>query len=235
MTDQQVAPVPMNEFVVEVRFKLKSKPIYNLQQIAERAAEHMELPVWKVRLRRIEVADESQRWLGFASDYHAGFVGRGCISAEEFAEKAAKFLRFMFKHDPFGDNLLVEHIGVKTGIAETYTGKYNELNDRFKKRMFAKLEGGKTVLSSTLSVEHERTIPGVDGRIKFNGGPVKKKKISQLFRYLKEAPEQALYLEFDYFITPKAEVKTYQVYTTVRAFCQQEYTWYEKIKQIVLG
>lgn len=231
-TDHRV----INEIILEIRYRPNAKILDYRGTWAEMAAKHMDMTEWRIVENRFDIHDKDMSRRGFVSYKNAGFIMRNSTLIDFFPNQANKFLRFMFTQRPFGNQLMVERIGLRSRFATEFSGEFSELLARYVEHLLTLTPKAREIINAELiDIGGPLDFKTAHGNINTVSGPMGKNQLKEFFKFEENPPDVAFFFDADYWIRPEKEMQSKDILETVRFFAHEDWEIYDRLVNLVMG
>lgn len=225
----------LNEVILEVRYKPNPRALDYRGAWAEAISSHMKLSEWRIVENRIDIHDSKNIERAFVGFKNAGYIIKDSPTKNYFPEKTSKFFKFLFSLKDFGKTLFVERLGLRTKFCKKYEGSFDELVDKYTTNFLSLSENAKSLIGAKL-LDIGGPLNFVDKYGNFNtmSGPMVDKQMVQFFERSEGIPSVGLYMDIDYWLTPKTEMKEQEVLQNINQFAISAWDRIESISKLIL-
>jgi len=228
----------ISEHTVEIRYKPNAKILDYRGTWAEAISKHMGLSDWGIIENRIDIFSKEKNMHGFVGFRNAGFVTLDAPTSNYFPDQALKLFKFLFGLDGFGDPIGVERIGVRYKFCTSFSGKFEELCNKYATKFLSITDKGKAVLGESVKlIDIGGPLNFVDGLGNFNtmSGPMAKKQMELFFKKHEDYPDIGLYFDIDYWRKPEKDMSGKDVTSVLKSFAEAAWSRHESIRNLILG
>ena len=221
--------------ILEIRFKPNSR-ILDLRGLwANKMSDYMGLSTWNIVSNRVDISDKDEKERGFISFRNAGYLVHDANSRSYFAERSTKFLSCLFSYPEFGEKVLIERIGVRSKYCRPFKGTFQDLQERYLDNFLGVNPKVSQLLAAKL-VDIGGALNFSDGAGYFHtmSGPMLAEQMKDYFER-KEFPEVGLFLDIDYWSTPKKEMNCTEVVKKVQEFCEISIKRFDQVSGIIFS
>jgi hypothetical protein len=229
---------PINDHVVEIRYKANPRVLDHRGTWAEMVSEHMALPHWKIIENRIDIFTKDRELHAFVGFKNSGLTALNTPTKNYFSDKAIKLLRFVFTLQDFGDPIHVDRIGVRSRFCSPYLGTFEELRDRYSTKFLRITEEGINAIGKKIKlIDIGGPLNFADkfGNFNTQSGPMTAKQFNDFFNQSEDFPDVGLYFDIDYFVRPETKINSKEIITTVKNFSSEAWDRHERIRDLILG
>jgi hypothetical protein len=228
----------ISETVVEIRIRPDPRLLDYRGDFAESMTRSMNLVHWQVDTSRVDAFDEHQSMRCFVSFQNLGLILRNSQPRDYFPNQSGKFLKNVLTQKPFEESTFVERIGVRSRFAIPSLESFHNLLEKYMKNYTNISSGAANAFSGRIiDVGMPINFQTEIGKINSSSGIMQKDQFSQFFQLEKQddLPEIAIYLDFDYFETPKRLMVYQDVIARVKEYAFSNWDLREKITDLILG
>jgi hypothetical protein len=227
---------PVNEHVVEVRYKANPKVLDYRGTWAEGISEHMGLKKWRINDNRVDVHNEDASVHAFVGFGNAGFSTFGVDTRDFFPNKAIRFFKYLFGLDGFGKQIHVKRFGVRSRFAHPFKGDFDDLVHRYATGYLSLTPEAKDAMGGKL-VDIGAPLNFTDKIGNFNtmSGPMRSDQLENYFGKQGELPKVSLYFDVDYWVAPDKDMDEREVTSKIKQMADEGWDKSDRIRRLVVG
>ena len=185
--------------IVEIRYQSNLNVLDHRGAWAQEMAELMGLTKWQIGPDRLDVSDADSRESCFVAVKNAGYVIQDPSTANEFAERASRFVKELLQRQGFAKPLPIARIGVRSQFCRRFDGEFTDLLERFQSRYLSLTrEAHKVVGAKLVGMGAPVNFLDEHGHFNTNCSPMVEEQIAQLFTRKSTLPRVGLYYDIDY-------------------------------------
>ena len=234
MKEQSVREI--SEHIVEIRYPPSVRILDHRGQWADEIAALMALPQWKISVDRADVHDAENREGCFITLGNAGYVVNNPTTANEFSERATKFIRFVLERSGFAKPLRIMRLGVRSRFCYEVHEPFDRLLERFQARYMCLMpEAKKAIDAKLVGIGAPLDFADDEGHFNTGCGPMLKQQIKELFPNAKDVdlPNVGLYYDVDYWKS-EVELDDKQILRLIVRFAQKARSRWAQTIELIL-
>jgi hypothetical protein len=225
----------VNQFL-EIRFKPNPQILDFRGTWAKAISEHLKLMNWRIIENRIDMTDDEKIERAFVSFRNLGYSAIDCPSKDFFADRAIKFIRYLFDLKAFEKENIIERIGVRAKFCQEFDGEYESLLGKY-------LSGYLNITQQVLK-EFNAKIVDIGGSVNYEdaighfntmSGPMPEKQMHDFIETKKEFPQLGLFLDIDYWNTPQKEMAHDEIIKNIKLLSNGCWEKFGNLYSIILA
>lgn len=228
----------ITEHILEIRYQPNSNILDYRGILANSISKHMELSEWRIDENRVDVYSKDQLIKVFVSFRNAGVVIRDTTESDYFANKASKYIRFLFSQKPMPDSISAGRIGVRSRFAVSSPIPFTKLVDQFQQRIFNISDAAMKAFDARLiDVGAPLNFETKNGKINTQSGPMEKEQLSGFFDFKDKdsLPNCALYFDFDYWTRPGEPLVVKNIPSLIKLYSHENWERFTRLRSLILG
>jgi len=225
----------LNQIVLEIRYKPNPKVLDYRGAWAEAISSHMKFSEWRIVENRIDIYDAKNIERAFVGFKNVGYTIQDSPTKNYFPEKASKFFKFLFTLKEFGKTIFIERFGLRTKFCKKYEGNFEELMKKYTTNFLSLNENAKKMINAKLlDIGCPLNFADKYGNFNTMSGPMVDKQMGQFFEQAEQFPSVGLYLDIDYWLTPKSEMNEQEILQNINQFALSGWDRVETISKLIL-
>lgn len=235
----------LSKCILEIRFKANPTIVDIRGLLISKYSTLLKMPHWSLTDNRVDFFNKEKTIIFYISYNSMGVYIKNPPTENYFSDKSILFLKNIFDEDFMKDSTIVERFGIRTIAIIPFDGEFIQLKDTYLKKYINITPELLTIVEDEVyDIGCPITLESSYGKYNISCGPMKKEQILNKFYNImdndkivnaKEAPEVGLYIDVDYWNTPKKILKTPDIIELVHTFSDSNTSRISGIEKLLIG